>query len=230
MTRPKPYLNLLSRWQWLGYVLAVAVLWGFFPEQVRHFAHADASTVYGAALSVSASMLGFVLTAMSVLVTTIPASPRFKPLVGTPALTDLWAVFSRSLMSLGLTTLASLFGLLFDSGWPSVTSFVVSLFVALSVGTLNHAMNVFLKAVVILSKPEDPPAPVPDVEKEVPVTLPTPSQPAPAQPTPVQPPEPAPASTLVDAPSAAACETNPETVPPAPAKRPATRRNNRSRS
>jgi hypothetical protein len=71
------------------------------------------SAIYGTAASVFGSLLGFVITATSI-VLGFSASDRLKVLRESKQYTTLWSVFSSTIWALGLATTGAFLALIFD--------------------------------------------------------------------------------------------------------------------
>lgn len=71
------------------------------------------ATIYGALASLFGSLLGFSITAMSIILG-FTTSGRLALLRSSSHYKDLWAVFTSAIRFLGITTVLALIGLIFD--------------------------------------------------------------------------------------------------------------------
>jgi hypothetical protein len=75
--------------------------------------HSNRGAIYSALASLFGSLLGFAITAMSIVMGFI-SSDRLTIIRRSAHYKDLWAVFTSAIRFLGVTTIASLVGLIFD--------------------------------------------------------------------------------------------------------------------
>ncbi len=71
------------------------------------------AAIYGAFAAIFGSLLGFVLTSMSVILTTLD-QPRMRAFRNTSHYHTLWKVFTATIQALAVACLASLLALIFD--------------------------------------------------------------------------------------------------------------------
>jgi hypothetical protein len=82
-------------------------------EVLLNLVDKNRAAIYGALASLFGSLLGFAITAMSI-VLGFSTSERLNILKSSSHYKDLWAVFPSAIRFLGITTLAALLGLVFD--------------------------------------------------------------------------------------------------------------------
>ncbi|MGO8946649.1 MAG: hypothetical protein ACLQUY_03075 [Ktedonobacterales bacterium] len=147
--------------QWLRQGLIISslamtiwVLWLHGNRWVNSVLVGDRASLYSAILTVSATLLGFVLTAVSVILV-YASNPRLTVIVEHGRFTDLTKVFFATIKSLGIATLAALLALLFDREQaPSDVFFCICMIsVAWATSDFIHGIHVFEKIVGILVAP-----------------------------------------------------------------------------
>jgi hypothetical protein len=104
-------------------VVAVAALfvWSEFfggSSHLGHFLNDHGETLYIVLAPITAAMLGFILAAAAMVVTSAPAE-RMAILRDSPHYPKLWATFRSALRFLGFATLAALVGLVVSGEVPS---------------------------------------------------------------------------------------------------------------
>lgn len=82
-------------------------------EVLLNLVKGNRAAVYGTLASLFGSLLGFAITAMSI-VLGFTASERLTLLRSSRHYKDLWAVFTSAIRVLGITTVAALIGMIFD--------------------------------------------------------------------------------------------------------------------
>jgi hypothetical protein len=104
-------------------LIAWSVLFGG-SAHLDHFLKDHAETLYIVLAPITAAMLGFILAAAAIVVTSAPTE-RMEILRESDHYSDLWATFRSALRYLGLATLASLVGLVVSGTSPSRSIFYV---------------------------------------------------------------------------------------------------------
>ena len=97
-------------------ITAGLTLWwrfGFGARVLNSIVHGNRSSIYGTLASIFGSLLGFAITALSV-VLGFSSSERLQVLRQSKYYGQLWAVFTSSIRVLGATTIAWLIALFFD--------------------------------------------------------------------------------------------------------------------
>lgn len=112
------------------------------------------ATVYGTLASLLGSLLGFVITALSILLG-FSDSPRLEFLRGSKHYETLWRVFIKTIEALALATAVSLAGLFFDreSQPRSVIAYAVAWLLILTVFRVGRCVWILKRVVQILSQP-----------------------------------------------------------------------------
>jgi hypothetical protein len=82
-------------------------------EVLLNLVKGNRGAIYGALASLFGSLLGFSITAMSI-VLGFTTSERLALLRSTSHYKDLWAIFTSAIRVLGITTIGALIGLIFD--------------------------------------------------------------------------------------------------------------------
>lgn len=82
-------------------------------EILLNLVKGNRAAIYGALASLFGSLLGFAITAMSIVIG-FTTSERFTILRSSRHYKDLWAVFTSAIRALGVTTVVALLGLIFD--------------------------------------------------------------------------------------------------------------------
>jgi len=103
------------------------VVWSVFlggSADLDHFLEDHGETLYIVLAPITAAMLGFILAAAAIVVTSA-SSERMEILRQSDHYSDLWATFRSALRYLGLATLASLVGLVISGPAPSRIIFYV---------------------------------------------------------------------------------------------------------
>lgn len=166
----------------------VLLLWTAWPTALAATARVDPATIYGALASAGVSLLGFVLTAMSVVMTAAPTAPQFKAVRESPAMKGLLDAFIVAMCWLGALSLAGFLAMIYDQvGWPSLWAAILLALSAGSVVALVRTVLLFRQSVLLLSIPPGipEPAPFPDDEADEPSdsapTAPPDTKPAPAK-------------------------------------------------
>jgi hypothetical protein len=112
----------------LGVVALVAlVVWSEFMGGSAHldrFLNEHGETLYIVLAPITAAMLGFILAAAAIVVTSAPAE-RMKLLRESPHYPELWETFRSALRYLGCATIVSLIGLVVSGELPSRIIFYV---------------------------------------------------------------------------------------------------------
>ena len=116
----------------IEYGLAVVVtcgfaIWIFLFEGVQHInviLASNRATLYGTLASISGSLLGFVLTASSI-VLSLSNSPSLAILRNSKHYPTLWKIFNATIKTLAFSTFTTLTCLLFDRDNKPVTWLVV---------------------------------------------------------------------------------------------------------
>lgn len=160
-----------------GWIAAAAVLalWKAAPTSMAATVRVDPATIYGALASAGVSLLGFVLTAMSVVMTAAPTAPQFKAVRESPAMKGLLDAFIVAMCWLGALSLAAFLAMIYDQvGWPSACAAVVLALSAASVVALVRTVVLFRQSVLLLSIPPGipDPAPFPDDQADEPSSSP----------------------------------------------------------
>jgi hypothetical protein len=111
-------------------VVATAVLIGWSElfggsRHLDNFLTEHSETLYIVLAPIAAAMLGFILAAAAIVVTSAPAK-RMEVLRESPHYPELWASFRSALRFLGFTTIASLVGLVVSGETPSRIIFYVT--------------------------------------------------------------------------------------------------------
>jgi len=113
----------------LGVVVGSAlVVWSEFlggSSHVDEFLDKSGETLYIVLAPITAAMLGFILAAAAIVVTSAPAD-RMKILRESPHYPKLWATFRSALRYLGFATLAALVGLIVSGEVASRIIFYVA--------------------------------------------------------------------------------------------------------
>lgn len=89
-----------------------SVSWGGH-QVLLNLVKGNRATIYGALASLFGSLLGFSITAMSIILG-FTSSDRLAILRSSSHYKDLWAVFTSAIRFLGITTVLALIGLVFD--------------------------------------------------------------------------------------------------------------------
>jgi hypothetical protein len=150
-------MTLLPKW-WRGhfllveFCLAVALTFGFAGWYiwfggnaiVSPFLNGNRPSIYGTAASVFGSLLGFVITATSI-VLGFSASDRLKVIRESTQYQTLWQVFNATIRALGLATVAAFLALIFDRD-SSPIQWVLFVVIFGALGSLFR----FLRAIWVL--------------------------------------------------------------------------------
>lgn len=107
--------------------VAALVVWSELlggSAHLDHFLNEHGETLYIVLAPIAAAMLGFILAAAAIVVTSAPAE-RMEILRGSKHYPKLWATFRSALRYLGLATIASLVGLVISGQTPSRLAFYV---------------------------------------------------------------------------------------------------------
>lgn len=89
-------------------------LWFYTPAEVAEILNGSRATVYSTLASIAGSMLGFVLTAVSIIMV-FTGLPRFKMLRESAQHHHVFQVFFCSIYALAVGTIVALIGLVFDT-------------------------------------------------------------------------------------------------------------------
>lgn len=130
-------------------LVAWSVLFGG-AAHLDHFLEDHGETLYVVLAPITAAMLGFILAAAAIVVTSA-SSERLEILRGSEHYPDLWATFRSALRILGFATLAALVGLVVSG--PSLSRIVFYLVAGLSglaalrtarcIWAMNEVINIF---------------------------------------------------------------------------------------
>lgn len=93
-------------------LVAWSVLWGG-RQYILDLICGNRSTIYGSLASLFGSLLGFIITAMSIIIG-FSTSDRLALLRSSRHYKDLWNTFVSAIRFLGITTIFALIGLVFD--------------------------------------------------------------------------------------------------------------------
>lgn len=104
-------------------LVAWSVLFGG-ADHLDHFLEDHGETLYIVLAPITAAMLGFILAAAAIVVTSM-SSERMEVLRKSKHYPDLWETFKSALRSLGFATLAALIGLVVSGASPSRLIFYV---------------------------------------------------------------------------------------------------------
>jgi|SRR6185312_2638692 len=139
---------------WLGLAaVAALVVWSEFfggAAHLDHFLNEHGETLYIVLAPITAAMLGFILAAAAIVVTSAPAE-RMRILRESPHYPELWETFRSALRYLGLATIAALVGLVVSGDLPSRIIFYVvaglaglaALRTARCIWALNRMIHIF---------------------------------------------------------------------------------------
>jgi hypothetical protein len=108
-------------------VVVALIVWSELLGGSSHFDHfleEHGETLYIVLAPITAAMLGFILAAAAIVVTSAPVE-RMEILRESPHYPKLWATFRSALRFLGFATLAALVGLVFSGDVPSRIIFYV---------------------------------------------------------------------------------------------------------
>ncbi len=103
------------------FAVAALIVWSEFlggSSHLDHFLDEHGETLYIVLAPITAAMLGFILAAAAIVVTSAPAE-RMEILRESAHYPELWATFRSALRNLGLATLAALVGLVVSGQTPS---------------------------------------------------------------------------------------------------------------
>lgn len=89
-------------------------IYGGFTEDLSHALDERRSALYTTIAAITGSLLGFVLTAISIIAAFLQL-PRFTQLRKSRALPDLFKIYFRTAQVLAMTTIWSIFGLIVDT-------------------------------------------------------------------------------------------------------------------
>lgn len=127
-------------------IVTVWVLWLGGATYVNMVLAGNRASVYGALAGVSATLLGFALTAMSVIIV-CASIPQLAVVTEQDGFPDVIAVFFYAIRALGVTTVATLLALFFDRDrTPSLAFF------CLVVITSAWATATFIRCVFVFEK------------------------------------------------------------------------------
>lgn len=119
--------------------------------------------IYSAFASIFGSLLGFVITSISI-VLVVAGDSRFALVRGSAHYRTLWDVFTSSVRALAVATIAALFGLIVDrddAPWRSVQIVVVGTAVLASLRVFRCIWVLELIVKVLINSASIPPAPTP---------------------------------------------------------------------
>lgn len=119
----------------LIWTIALGWFWYIGFSSLLDLLYNNRSTLYGTLASIFATLLGFSITAISIVLGFI-SSERFTIVREGKHYSDLWKVFSSSIYSLGAATISSLVALVFDKDnspypvlfWVVFFCFIISCF------------------------------------------------------------------------------------------------------
>lgn len=142
----------------LSVVLAVCfVLWYVLFEGesfLACFLHGNRAAIYGTAASIFGSLLGFVITATSI-VLGFSTSERLNVVRESKQFGTLWRVFSNTIWALGLATASTFIALIFDRDTHPIPALLFLSFFAivLSFFRLSRAVWVLENVIALITMP-----------------------------------------------------------------------------
>lgn len=160
-------MNLLPKW-WKKHfmivelILSIALtvlfaIWYLYlggEPIICSFLSGNRSSIYGTAASIFGSLLGFSITAISIVIG-FSASNRLKIIRESKHFKTMWIVFSSSIWALSLATITSFLALIFDrDAHPVFLLLLASFFGAvLSLFRLARAIWVLEKVIAVITMP-----------------------------------------------------------------------------
>jgi hypothetical protein len=122
------------------------------------FLHGNRSSIYGTAASIFGSLLGFVITATSI-VLGFSTSDRLKVIRDSQQFNTLWRVFSKTIWALGLATATTFLALIFDRDSNPIPVLLFASFfgITLSSFRLLRAIWVLENVIALITMPAKQP-------------------------------------------------------------------------
>jgi hypothetical protein len=160
-------MNILPQW-WRKYFLCVEwliavmltiifVVWYIWFEgeaALSCFLNGNRPSIYGTAASIFGSLLGFAITATSI-VLGFSTSDRLKVIRDSKQYSTLWKVFNSTIRALGIATIASFLALIFDRDQSPMPIFLYAVFfgATFSFFRLLRAIWVLENVIELISMP-----------------------------------------------------------------------------